>query len=109
MQTYPFTIAGVMQYKEHARSDQSEIKLWPNAKLFLVDSEKNSRVYETTTDEHGNFSISVPYFSKYLIEVVDQSGDAYQASLEIQKYRVESSVHQIVIVKDIYSKNTEFK
>ena len=109
MQTYPFTISGIMQYKEHTQSDQSEVKLWPNAKLFLVDGEKDLRVYETTTDENGNFSIPIPYFSKYLIEVDDQSGNKYQASLEIQKFRVENSVHQIVIVKDIFNQSTEPK
>lgn len=109
MQTYPFIISGIMQYKEHESSDQSEIKLWPNTKIFLVDSEKNLRVYETTTDANGGFSITIPYFRKYYIEVDDQSGYEYKASLELQKYRVENSLHQIVVVKNIFNQNTKLK
>ncbi|HEV8515610.1 MAG TPA: hypothetical protein VGQ59_20140, partial [Cyclobacteriaceae bacterium] len=109
MQTYPFVISGIMQYKEHALSDQSEIKLWPNTKIFLVDSEKNLRVYDTITDADGGFSVTIPYFSKYYIEVDDQSGNEYKASLELQKYRIENSVHQIVVVKSIFNPSAEPK
>lgn len=109
MQTYPFVISGIMQYKEHTLSDQSEVKIWPNTKIFLVDSEKNLRVFETITDIYGGFSISIPYFSKYYIAVDDQSGNEYKASLELEKYRVENSVHQIVVVKSLFNSSSEPK
>jgi len=109
MQTYPFIISGTMEYKEHEWSNQSEIKVWPNTKLFLVDRERGFRVNETITDENGNFSVTVPYFSKYFIEIVDQSGNDYKVSLEIQKYRVENNIHQIVVVKDVFHPSSGLK
>jgi len=109
IQTYPYIISGITQYKEHATSAQSEIKAWANTKLFLVDSETGSRVYETITDENGNFSVTVPYFSEYFIEIVDESGFQYKASLEIRKYREDNNIHQIVVVKDIFNQSSESK
>jgi hypothetical protein len=107
MQTYPFTIKGVMQYKDFVWSEESEIL--PEAKLYLIDRENSNRVFETITDDNGNFLINVPYFSKYYIEVVDKSDNKYKASLEIQKYRVENNVYQIVVVKDIFDQNVQTK
>jgi hypothetical protein len=62
-------------------------------------------VVEITTDAHGQFSITIPYFSKYFIQVVDESGEIYKASLEIQKHKAEANEHEIVIIKDAFGVN----
>ncbi len=102
LQTYPFTITGVLKYREHTWTDQSAIQTWPNAKVLLFDSWQGTSVYENTTDDDGNFLITIPYFSKFYVQIIDENGDVYKASLEIQKYRALTNVHEIVIVKDIF-------
>jgi tetratricopeptide (TPR) repeat protein len=109
VQSYPYVISGITQYKEHATNVQSEIKPWSHTKLFLVDSENGLRVHETITDENGKFSVTVPYFSEYFIEIVDEAGYSYKASLEIRKYKEENSIQQIVVVKEIFNQSTGSK
>lgn len=107
LQTYPFTITGVIKFKEHTWSDESTIQVWPTVKIFLIDSWLGTGVYESNTDAEGNFSIVIPYFSKYYIQIVDEQGHAHKASLELQKYRAETNIHEIVIVKDIFEQNPD--
>lgn len=107
LQTYPFTITGVIKFKEHTWSDESTIQLWPGVKVFLMDSWLGIGVNESQTDSEANFSIVIPYFSKYYIQIVDEDGHAHKASLEIQKYRTETNVHEIVIVKDIFTQSPD--
>ncbi len=102
LQTYPFVITGVLKYRDHIWTDQSTIQAWYNTKVSLFDSWQGTSIYENTTDADGNFSITIPYFSKFYIQIIDENGDVYKASLEIQKYRAETNVHEIVIVKDIF-------
>jgi len=103
--TYPFVVTGIVKYKEHTWSDQTETKIWSNVKISLFDSWKGKSVYDITTDENGKFSVSVPYFSKYYIQIFDQKGNEHKVSLEILKYRAEADVHEIVIIKDIFGEN----
>jgi tetratricopeptide (TPR) repeat protein len=109
LQTYPFTIAGVIKFKEHTWSDESAIHIWPNVKIILMDSWKNSKVEEVSSDKSGNFSVSIPYFSKYYIQIIDEAGEEHKASLEILKYKTETSAHEIVVVKDIFKQNADQK
>jgi tetratricopeptide (TPR) repeat protein len=109
LQQYPITIKGVMKFKEHTWSDQSAIKSWPNVKFTLIDSRRGNSVFEGTTGADGNFSITIPYFSKYFLQIVDPSGNEHKASLEIAKYRSEISNHEIVVVKDIFNQKEEKK
>lgn len=109
LQTYPFTVACVLKYKEHTWSDRAGNEAWPNARVALIDSGNGKSVFATRTDASGTFSIVVPYFSKYYIEVVDEDGGAHKASFELSKYQGEASVHEIVIVKDIFKKNNDRK
>lgn len=102
LQTYPFTITGLIKYKEHTWSDQSDIHAWPNVKIILMDSWLGTGVYEGTTDSEGNFSIVIPYFSKYYVQIIDKHGNEHKVSLELLKYRAETNVHEIVVVKDIF-------
>jgi hypothetical protein len=62
-------------------------------------------VYESTADEAGNFSIVIPYFSKYKIRVVGEDRDENIVSLEIPKHRRSYSQHEIVVVKDAFKSN----
>lgn len=100
LQTYPVTITGLIKFKQHNWSDTSHLETFHNAKLFLVDNIRNVTVNESFSDGEGNFSISVPYFSKYKIRVVGDDQDEHFVSLEIPKHRKLQSIHEIVIVKD---------
>ncbi len=104
LQTYPLTISGVLKFKEHTWSEDTELKTMPNGKISLVDDLRNVSVFECVSDAKGNFSIVIPYFSKYFIRIVGEGGDEHKASLEILKYRKELSAYEIVIVKDLFTK-----
>ena len=96
-----------MKYKEHAMSDSSTIKRWANQKFQLVDSQKDVVVYEQSTDADGRFSIDIPYFSRYFIQLVDEANMVHKVSVDIQKHKSETTEHEIVIVKDIFSNKNE--
>lgn len=102
LQTYPFTISGVIKYKESAMANVTELPVLANGKVYLVDNLKNTVVQETSTDENGNFSLTIPYFSQYLIRVMSADGDEHRASLEIQKYHRDTGKYEIVVVKDAF-------
>jgi hypothetical protein len=101
-QTYPLEINGVMRFKEHGLADSLELKVMANARIFLIDNTRNVTVHESTSDINGNFSMIVPYLSKYKIRVVGEENDENIVSLEIPKHRKEDSKHEIVIVKDLF-------
>ncbi|HMG93293.1 MAG TPA: tetratricopeptide repeat protein [Chryseolinea sp.] len=103
LQQYPVTITGVMKFKEHTWSEQAAIQPWPNVKFYLIDSKYGKSVFEGVTGADGRFSITIPYFSKYFLQIVDPSGNEHKASLELAKYRSEISSHEIVVVKDIFN------
>jgi hypothetical protein len=105
LQTYPLEITGVMKFKEENWSDSVELKIMPHAKVFLIDNERNLTVYENTCDVDGNFSIVIPYYSKYKLRVVGQDNDENIVSLEIPKYKKEHGNHEIVVVKDLFKSN----
>ena len=103
LQTYPFTISGVLRVKDHAWSDPSTIQVWSDQQVALIDSQRNKVIVETTTDSSGNFSITIPYLSRYFIQIIDKSGTMHKVSLDIQKHKTDATEHEIVIVKDMYS------
>lgn len=102
LQPYPVTVAGVVKYKEHTWSDASQLTVMPHARINLIDRLRNITVYESTTDNEGNFSIVVPYFSKYIVQIVSIDNDENLAILEIPKQKTESSAFEIVVVKDLF-------
>lgn len=101
-QTYPLEIQGVMKFKEHSWSDSAELKIMPNARVFLIDNDRNITVYERTCDSEGNFSIVIPYYGKYKLRVIGEDDDESIVSLEIPKYKKEHGRHEIVVVKDLF-------
>ena len=109
LQTYPITIAAILKYKEHSWSDQSGLIAWPKIRVELIDGNTGNTTYKTITDRTGNFSIEIPRYSRYYVRVVDEEGQEYKASFELSKYKKESSLHEVVIMKDIFKKNTNKK
>jgi tetratricopeptide (TPR) repeat protein len=104
LQTYPLTISGVLKYKEHTWSEDTELQIMPRGKISLVDNLRNVTVHESVSDAKGNFSITIPYFSKYFIKIIGEGGDEHKASLEILKHKKELSSYEIVIIKDLFTK-----
>ncbi len=105
LQTYPLEINGVMKFKEQSWADTVELKLMPNAKIELIDNIRNVTVQESTCNDSGNFSLTIPYYSKYKIRVVGEDKDENIVSLEIPKHRKGQGKHEIVIVKDPFKSN----
>lgn len=105
LQAYPLTIDGVVRIKDHNWSDSTKLEVFASAQFTVIDNVRNVTVFETTSDDAGNFSITLPYFSKYRIKVTGPEHDEHVVSLEIPKHRKEYDKHQIVIVKDMYERN----
>jgi hypothetical protein len=102
LQTYPIEIKGLIKHKEHNWSDSSHLQALPHARLYLIDNIRNVVVHECSSDGDGNFSIIIPYFSKYKIRVISADNDENIVSLEIPKHRKSYSQYEIVVVKDAF-------
>jgi tetratricopeptide (TPR) repeat protein len=102
LQTYPLTLSGVLKYKEHSWSDSSDLKTFAHAKLFLIDNIRDVTLYESASDDAGNFSITIPYFSQYKLRVVGDDNEEHIVSFDIPKHKKESTEHDIVIIKDAF-------
>ena len=78
---------------------------------LLSDAAKSDgrSAFETASDANGNFSVTIPYFSKYFLQIIDESGNQHKVSFEIMKYRTEVSNREIVVVKDIFNQKEEQK
>ena len=100
LQTYPFLISGIIRYREDAPGIQSEIHVWPNAKMALIDTWRNVTLEETVSDAEGKFKLSIPYHSRYHILITDENGVGHTASLELAKQRTEVDEHEIVVVRE---------
>lgn len=102
MQTYPYMVAGVLKQMDHTWSDSSSMRIMKNARIRLVDTVRKAIVQEITSDADGKFSLSIPYFSKYGIYVMDEDGVENIAVFEIPRQRKETTLHEVVIIKDIF-------
>jgi hypothetical protein len=107
LQTYPVAISGHLRYKEHLIDDTSKVATLVNAKMYLVDAVRNVTVFEAVSDSNGQFSLTIPYFSKYKIHVIGPGEHENIVSLEIPKHRQDYSVHDIVVVKDAFKSSSE--
>lgn len=103
LQTYPIELSGLVWIKEHDLSDSTEIKSFPNARMFLIDNARQVSLSEVVSNEEGKFSIVIPYLSKYSIKVIGPSGDEHVVSLELPRHRKQFSTHDIVVVKDAFN------
>jgi tetratricopeptide (TPR) repeat protein len=102
LQTYPFTISGVLKQKEHAWSDSTSMRLLANARIELIDHARGITVQETGSLADGSFSITIPYFAKYTLHVKDDDDMDHIASFDLPRQRKESTMHEIVLIKDIF-------
>lgn len=102
LQTYPFTISGILKQKEHAWSDSTGIRLLGNSRITLIDHARGITVQETTSRADGTFSLTIPYFAKYTIRVTDEDEADHVASFDLPRQRKESTMHEIVLIKDIF-------
>lgn len=102
MQTYPFVVAGILKQMDHSWSDSSSMRIMKNARIRLVDTVRKAIVQEITSDSDGKFSLSIPYFSKYGVYVIDEDGIENMAVFEIPRQRKEATLHEVVIIKDIF-------
>jgi hypothetical protein len=102
LQTYPLVVNGLMRYKEHELNDSLDLQVMRNARIYLIDNVRNITIQETTSDADGNFSIMIPYLSKYKLRVIAEDKEENIVSLEIPKHRKADTRHEIVIVKDIF-------
>ncbi len=102
LQTYPLTLTGTMRYKESTWSDSTDLKCFAQAHYYLIDNLRDIVVQEGTSDDQGNFSWNIPYFSKYRVRVIGPDNDEHIVSLEIPIQRKAQSNHEIVIIKDVF-------
>lgn len=105
LQSYPLTISGVIKYKEITWGDSLDLKIMANTKISIIDNVRNIVVHESTSDSKGNFAITIPYFSKYIIRVTSEAGEQNMSVLEIPKRRRELSAYELVIVKEVFRQN----
>ncbi|GAA5031530.1 hypothetical protein GCM10011506_20560 [Marivirga lumbricoides] len=99
LQPYPLTVNGIIKYIEHNWMDSSELKTMGNVKLFLIDDFKDEVVAESTSDKSGNFMMTVPYYSKYKIQVVGENIEGI-VSFEVPKHQKSNDKYDIVVVND---------
>jgi tetratricopeptide (TPR) repeat protein len=99
--TYPFSVSGTIKIKENNVVDTSAIAALPDAKIYLIDNIHQIKVSESQTDVNGNFALSIPWFSKYLLRIVTSEGHEHLASLEISKKLNYTGEYEIVVVKDL--------
>jgi hypothetical protein len=106
LQTYPFTIAGVLKFKEENWRESDALKVYPLADLELIDNLKGNVVARGVSDENGHFNLTIPYFSQYRIKVVGSSDhDEAVVSLDLGKTRYGENMFELVVVKDNFKKD----
>jgi tetratricopeptide (TPR) repeat protein len=100
LQTYPLVIKGMVKFKDLSWADSSAFKPLPNAKLSLIDNIRNVLVHESYSDAEGHFSLQIPYYSKYKINIIGEDKEENIVSLDIPRHRKLDSEHELVVIKD---------
>jgi hypothetical protein len=105
LQSYPFTIAGVLRFKEENWRESDALQVYPLADLELIDNLKGTVVARAVSDENGHFDLTIPYFSQYHIKVVGSSDhDEAIVSLDLGKTRYGENKFDLVVVKNSFKK-----
>lgn len=104
LQSYPLEIDGVVKFIEHNWMDSTDLKPLPNVQLILIDDNGNNRITEAISDDNGNFSFTIPFYSKYKIRIVGNDLDGI-VSFEVPKYAKSDSSYEIVVVNDDFKKS----
>ncbi|MEJ1240806.1 tetratricopeptide repeat protein [Chryseolinea sp. T2] len=106
LQTYPFTIAGVLKYKEENWRESETLTVYPLAELELIDNLKGTVVARAVSDAKGEFNLTIPYFSQYRIKVTGSTdGDQAIVSLDLGKTRYGENRFELVVVKNSFKKD----
>lgn len=103
IQPYPLEVTGVVNYIEQNWMDSSEVKILPNAKLILIDNIQNVIVAETVSDDEGNFSMTIPYYSKYRVQIKGGGIKEGIVSFEVPKHKKKNDKYEIVVVNDEFN------
>lgn len=96
---YPFDITGKITLRNTATSDSSRNQPLTNTKIELVDFVRSRVIFQTVTDARGGFTLSIPYFSKYVVRLTDDEHTEYIISLEIDRESSKNSDYEIVVIK----------
>jgi hypothetical protein len=96
---YPFDITGIIKVRDSNGADTLNNNPMTRAKIELVDYGRNQVVARTQTDGQGKFSVSIPYFSKYVLRLFDNENVEYIVSLEINRESSKNSDYEIVVIK----------
>jgi tetratricopeptide (TPR) repeat protein len=105
LQSYPFTIAGILKYKEESWREWDELKVLPHAQLSLIDNLKGTVVQTVTSDAQGGFTLTIPYFSQYRIRVLgEHDNEEAFVSLDLSRTRAGGNIYQMVVVKNNFKK-----
>jgi len=102
--SFPLNVNGIISFKKYDMKDGRMIltKL-SNASIELIDKLSNEVVQVSTTDNFGNFSINIPYESKFLLKVTQNKLGTAVVSMEIPKNHRDYLNHDIVIVQDLFN------
>jgi hypothetical protein len=101
--TYPFEISGVIKLSGSKNADTTSYNPMANAQIELLDYGRDQVITRTQTDTNGQFSVSIPWFSKYVLRLTDRDDQEYIVSLEIDKESSENSNYEIVVVKKSFN------
>lgn len=103
LQSYPLQLKAVVHVKEHTWTNSSEVKPLGKCRVQLVDNVRHHLVHEVIADEEGNFELSIPYFSYFMLRIKATDGEEAVALLDIPKHRTEIGAHEIVVVRDFFN------
>lgn len=103
IQPYPLQVTGVVNYIEQNWVDSSKVKVLANAKLILIDNIENVIVAETVSDDEGNFSMTIPYYSKYRLQIKGGGIKEGIVSFEVPKHTKKNDKYEIVVVNDDFN------
>lgn len=107
LQSYPLTISGIIYYNDPDWTKPDSLEILPLARIILVDNVTNSYVNEAATDQHGKFSLEIPYSSQYKLKVSSERVGEPTVSLEIPKNKKLHNDHKIVVFKEKYQQSTK--
>jgi len=103
LQTYPFTIAGILKLKEENWRTADSLRTYPEATLELIDNLRGTVVAQAVCDASGHFNLDIPYFSQYRIKVIGKDdGDEAVVSLDLGKTRYGENLFELVVVKNSF-------
>lgn len=102
-QAYPLEITGVLKYRDFTLADSSQLNVLADAEISVIDVFRQQIVSTTVSNASGRFSVIIPYFSQYKIQVVESNGDQSTVSFNIPKFGRSEIEPEIVVVKKALS------